>query len=749
MRKIALLAALALLIAGTPTVPVMAANEGVETAGTVHAAESTEAQVQAFVERMYNASLGRSSDSAGLADWTSQLLTHEADGAGIARGFILSDEFKGRNLNNEEYVNALYYAFFNREPDEGGKADWLNRLTSGQSREVVLAGFVNSGEFDNLCESFGIARGILFDNGDAANPSIRLFVERMYTKALNRPGEKAGIDDWTSQIVYGVSTPEQVAKGFFFSKELNEQNLNDDVFVERLYETFMDRKSDQEGKENWMNALANGASKESVLEGFSRSNEFGEILVEFGLAEEAGQEPEQTAIPDITPEPTEAPTIEPTEAPTEEPTEAPTTEPTEAPTEAPTATPAPTPTPTSTPKPAPTWAPGLIRWEDAEIEDYVIPTENSGLGSTLQILTGIEDRDIMLSDLWYYTELDLSYCGLNNLNIVFLADLKNLTALYLYNNYIQDVRCLEALPNLKALNLSHNGVSLYSLEKLTHLEMLSLADNNYPDSRVLGATLQKLPNLTFLELSSSELRDVNGLAGLTNLEILYLTDNDISDLSGLETLTNLTYLNLDYNNNISDISPLANLTNLTELRMQYNEVSDISPLANLTNLTTLVVTGILESDNKIDDISPLANLTNLTYLGVVAHNITDISCLKNMTNLTDLHLQSNNISDISPLAGLTNLEYLNLAANNISDISSLAGLTNLENLDLNNNKISDISSLAGMTNMKFLYLSNNKISDISPLANMKNLTSLYLSKNEITDYSPIKHLEDSGCYITK
>ena len=88
-------------------------------------------KVQDFVSRMYTVALGRNAVEAGLKDWTNRLLNHEIDGAGIANGFIMSNEFTNRSLSNEDYVDTLYRTFFNREADQGGRATWLSELAAG------------------------------------------------------------------------------------------------------------------------------------------------------------------------------------------------------------------------------------------------------------------------------------------------------------------------------------------------------------------------------------------------------------------------------------------------------------------------------------------------------------------------------------------------------------------------------------------------------------------------------------------
>ncbi|MBO6242717.1 MAG: DUF4214 domain-containing protein [Butyrivibrio sp.] len=41
-------------------------------------------------------------------------------------------------------------------PDEVGRANWLNRLANGASREDVMNGFGGSQEFANMLAGFGL-----------------------------------------------------------------------------------------------------------------------------------------------------------------------------------------------------------------------------------------------------------------------------------------------------------------------------------------------------------------------------------------------------------------------------------------------------------------------------------------------------------------------------------------------------------------------------------------------------------------
>lgn len=242
-------------------------------------------QVQAFVRRLYEKALGREAEAAGLADWTNRLCTGVSDGANAAKGFFFSDEFKNKNCSDSEYVELLYNVMMDRASDAGGKADWMNRLANGVSREGVYKGFAESAEFSHICDSYGITRGTAaVSEGRDRNTGLTTFVARLYTKALGRNYEVAGLNDWCNRVCDGTWSINDVSTtGFFNSQEFLNKNTTDDEYVKILYRTFFDREYDQAGYSDWMSRLKSGTSRNDVLMGFCNSQEFANLKAGYGL----------------------------------------------------------------------------------------------------------------------------------------------------------------------------------------------------------------------------------------------------------------------------------------------------------------------------------------------------------------------------------------------------------------------------------------------------------------------------------
>ena len=138
---------------GSAEFAALAAAYGINATGDDAASN---AEVAAFVERFYVLVLGRESDQAGLDGWVNALLGGTLSGADVAEAFFLSGEYLDRDASDDEFVETLYRAFFNRNSDFGGKQGWLGELQRGTSRGQVIDGFSGSAEFAALAAAYGI-----------------------------------------------------------------------------------------------------------------------------------------------------------------------------------------------------------------------------------------------------------------------------------------------------------------------------------------------------------------------------------------------------------------------------------------------------------------------------------------------------------------------------------------------------------------------------------------------------------------
>ncbi len=122
--------------------------------------DASVAPIEHFVTRFYTLCLERDPDQEGMYGWVNNLKHQYMNGAQIAEAFIFSDEFVGKNVSDEKYVELLYNTLLGRPSDENGKKGWVGELQGGyMTRRGMMKAFIDSIEFGDICEEYGITRG--------------------------------------------------------------------------------------------------------------------------------------------------------------------------------------------------------------------------------------------------------------------------------------------------------------------------------------------------------------------------------------------------------------------------------------------------------------------------------------------------------------------------------------------------------------------------------------------------------------
>lgn len=246
--------------------------------------ETYDTKIRGFVSRMYTKLLNRKEDPEGIWFWTQGLQNESKSAAQIADFFVFSPEFVNQKNSNSIFLERMYATFFDRKSDVSGKRFWLNYLDKGATRKWVAANFINSNEFREVCEGYGISRGelALTDYADR-NVDLTMYVYRCYKETLGRGADEAGLEFWCQAVLEGRATAKDVAESFVFSLEFTKKNLSDTEFLRVMYRTFMGREADSSGLHFWQDRLYSGTTRRDVFEAFADSTEFRGILKQYGL----------------------------------------------------------------------------------------------------------------------------------------------------------------------------------------------------------------------------------------------------------------------------------------------------------------------------------------------------------------------------------------------------------------------------------------------------------------------------------
>ncbi|MGH1338361.1 MAG: DUF7619 domain-containing protein [Aureispira sp.] len=223
-----------------------------------------------------------------------------------------------------------------------------------------------------------------------------------------------------------------------------------------------------------------------------------------------------------------------------------------------------------------------------------------------------------------------------------------------------------------ALLLSASLQAQITLIPDTNFEQALINQNIDTDGLINGQILTSdAQAITTLDVKSSNINDLTGIADFVNLTSLDVGYNNISNLD-VSALINLTFLDFD-NNNVSTID-ISTLVNLTGLVTQANNLTalDVSnnPLltrlgCNVNNISVLDISNnpllrdITCGGNNIStlDVSHLANLSSFNCDGSPISTID----LSHNPNLSFVFIRSNNLDFLYLPHG--NINYINAGSN--------------------------------------------------------------------------------------
>jgi Domain of unknown function (DUF4214)/NHL repeat len=156
---------------------------------------------------------------------------------------------------NRVFLQGLFPAVLGRDIDPGALTAYLAAMSGGRTRSQVYCDLIASAEY--------AARQI--------EPVIRL-----YQAAFARMPDYAGLQNWSNALQAGALTLTGAADQFAGSTEflLKYGSLDNTGFVQQLYRNVLGREADPAGLADWVNQLNGGATRGTILVGFSESPEF-------------------------------------------------------------------------------------------------------------------------------------------------------------------------------------------------------------------------------------------------------------------------------------------------------------------------------------------------------------------------------------------------------------------------------------------------------------------------------------------
>ncbi|TXG55569.1 hypothetical protein EZV62_020825 [Acer yangbiense] len=271
-----------------------------------------------------------------------------------------------------------------------------------------------------------------------------------------------------------------------------------------------------------------------------------------------------------------------------------------------------------------------------------------------------------------------------------------------------------------------------TLFHLVHLQWLSLAYNNFTDSKIPSG-IMNLSRLSHLNLSHSY------FSGQIPPEMLELSNLESLDLSGFWSFDLLRYeLQLQQPGYELQLQQPGYELQFQQpgYGLQLQQPNLKSLVEKLTNLKVLDLSSV--NNISSSQLEVLTNLSSLNFLSLQNCNLegTIPSSLGNLYSLIHLDLSDNNFGGQIPseMLELSQLEYLDLSWNEDSSLEKTLQLRQPGGLR---------SLVDKLTNLKWLDLSDVNISSSIPksLGNLSSLTHLSLKDCQLQGQIPSEMLE--------
>jgi len=241
--------------------------------------------VEDFLNKAKESLLGESAKEEELEKWIKKLKDGLTLIEIIDEEMIKSEEFFPVYQNDEEYIKSIYKALFDKEIEEKDFNELYEKIISTElSKEELLYYLARKKSFEEILKGKGINSSLLVNpTKEKEIKKLADFIKRMYTTALGRDAEAGGLNYWELMLSTGKKSPQEIAIFFFTSEEFQNQNLTDEEFLDRLYQTVLNRKADKEGSEYWLKKIEEGMSREDIIKSFIDSKEFQNLLKEYGI----------------------------------------------------------------------------------------------------------------------------------------------------------------------------------------------------------------------------------------------------------------------------------------------------------------------------------------------------------------------------------------------------------------------------------------------------------------------------------
>lgn len=312
--------------------------------------------------------------------------------------------------------------------------------------------------------------------------------------------------------------------------------------------------------------------------------------------------------------------------------------------------------------------------------------------------------------------------GISNPEKEDLVKLLNIDSLDVSDKKLYTSEPLKRFKRLRYLDISYNDLTSFDFTSgMLDLEHLRAAD--LPIASTKG--LEQNANLQFLDLSESNLKDIQTLTQLHKLERIDAEQTNLDEQQVIEYLTVnpetvIVFQTEKLNKWWSELTPawknalsvpnpdtheLHRLIEQKEILIENQAITSLVPLEAFINLESITLKGI-----RVLSLNELYSHQNLRHLTYTNGPLQTLEGIIKLSKLESLNISNTAVEDLRDLYYVNTLKHLNCSGTGIKNLKGLDKLIRLESLNVSNTRIWRLERLYGMNKLKTFICNNTRLS---------------------------------------
>ncbi|MBR2744224.1 MAG: DUF4214 domain-containing protein [Clostridia bacterium] len=246
---------------------------------------TTQEKAALFVKSEFSIIMGREPSDTELNVIVDNLVNGKITASVVIASIFEASEFKNKGLDDAQFANVLARATIGRDLTDKEKSGYVERLSTGFTRNELIQELLRHSAFVSLCESYGLSTGSYSPKDIVPTTEAADKFNTKVSKSIL--GENANV----IQTLSGYLTSGKYSAGDFvklyvestnFADRIQKENMTDNDYVKALFQATVQRDPTSEELSEYLNDIKQN-DKSAILTKLLNLNEFASVCNRYYL----------------------------------------------------------------------------------------------------------------------------------------------------------------------------------------------------------------------------------------------------------------------------------------------------------------------------------------------------------------------------------------------------------------------------------------------------------------------------------